>query len=84
MVLLVIGILVFIASFSLGKLNPPLTQYATVVRSIGLIIVAIGFLTSCIKQIDAGEKFFLSIIPFWGINKNTKERIMYSGNPESD
>ena len=37
-----------------------------------------------VKQIDAGEKFFLSIIPFWGINKNTKERIMYSGNPESD
>jgi hypothetical protein len=30
------------------------------------------------------EKFFLSIIPFWGVNKNTGERIMYNGNPEVD
>ena len=67
MVLLVIGILVFIASFSLGKLNPPLTQYATVVRSIGLIIVAIGFLTSCIKQIDAGE---IGVISLFGKVQN--------------
>lgn len=36
-----------------------------------------------IKQIDGGEKFFLSIIPFWGRNKKG-ERIMYSGNPEKD
>ncbi len=36
-----------------------------------------------IKQIEGGEKFFLSIIPFWGINKKG-ERVMYSGNPEID
>ena len=36
-----------------------------------------------VKQIDGGEKFFLSIIPFWGVNKRG-ERIMHSGNPESD
>ncbi len=37
-----------------------------------------------VKQIHGGEKFFLSIIPFWGKNKNIGERIMYSGNPEDD
>ena len=37
-----------------------------------------------LKQIDGGEKFFLSIIPFWGVNKNTGERIMHGGNPEND
>lgn len=37
-----------------------------------------------VKQIDNEEKFFLSIIPFWGVNKNTGERIMYNGNPEVD
>lgn len=37
-----------------------------------------------VKQIDGGEKFFLSIIPFWGVNKGTGERVMHSGNPESD
>ncbi len=36
-----------------------------------------------VKQIDRGDKFFLSIIPFWGVNKQG-ERIMYSGNPEND
>ena len=37
-----------------------------------------------VKQIDNGEKFFLSVIPFWGIDKNTGNRVMYSGNPEQD
>ena len=37
-----------------------------------------------VKQIEGGEKFFLSIIPFWGTNKNTGERIMCSGNLEND
>lgn len=36
-----------------------------------------------VKQIDGGEKFFLSIIPFWGRNKHG-ERIMHSGDPEND
>ena len=36
-----------------------------------------------IKQVDGGDKFFLSIIPFWGMDKRG-ERIMYSGNPEND
>ena len=37
-----------------------------------------------VKQVDGGDKFFLSIIPFWGVDKNTNERVMYGGNPESD
>ena len=37
-----------------------------------------------VKQIDNGEKFFWSIIPFWGMNKETKKRKMHGGNPEED
>jgi len=37
-----------------------------------------------IKQIEGGEKFFLSIIPFWGSDKLTGERILHSGNPRID
>ncbi|HBA45516.1 hypothetical protein A2W67_01900 [Candidatus Nomurabacteria bacterium RIFCSPLOWO2_02_40_28] len=36
-----------------------------------------------VKQIDGGEKFFLSIIPFWGRNKKG-DRVMHSGDPEND
>ena len=37
-----------------------------------------------VKEIDGGEKFFLSIIPFWGIDKKTANRVMYTGNSEID
>jgi len=37
-----------------------------------------------IKQVDGAEKHFLSIIPFWGVNKLTGEKILHSGNPEND
>ncbi len=37
-----------------------------------------------VKQIDGGEKFFWSIIPFWGMNKETRTRILHAGVPEED
>ena len=37
-----------------------------------------------VKCVDGGEKYFLSIIPFWGIDKNSGERLMHSGNLEND
>jgi len=37
-----------------------------------------------VKQIDGGEKFFWSLIPFWGVYKKTKNRKMHGGNPEED
>ncbi len=37
-----------------------------------------------VKQIDNGKKIFWSIIPFWGMNKDTMTRILHEGNPEED
>lgn len=37
-----------------------------------------------VKQVLGGEKHFYSVIPFWGIDKNTSTRILHSGNPEHD
>jgi len=37
-----------------------------------------------VKQIGVGQAFFWSIIPFWGLNKETKKRKLYAGNPEED
>lgn len=37
-----------------------------------------------VKQIDNGEKFFWSIIPYWKINKTTMNKILHSGFPEED
>ncbi len=37
-----------------------------------------------IKQIDSGQKFFWSIVPFWGMNTETMTRILHDGIPEED
>jgi len=37
-----------------------------------------------VKQIESGKKIFWSIIPFWGMNKETMTRILHEGNPEED
>lgn len=55
MALIILGLIVFIAAFYLRSLNHPLPQYASVARIVGLGFIVLGFLTSCIKQIDAGQ-----------------------------
>jgi len=37
-----------------------------------------------IKQIDGGQKFFWSIVPFWRMNTETMNRILHEGVPEED
>ncbi len=37
-----------------------------------------------VKQIENGQKFFWSIIPFWGMNQVTMNRILHDGFPEED
>ncbi|MDP2642504.1 MAG: hypothetical protein Q8P62_01530 [Candidatus Peregrinibacteria bacterium] len=37
-----------------------------------------------VKQIDDGHKFFWSIIPFWGMNMETMQRMLHDGVPEED
>lgn len=37
-----------------------------------------------VKQIENGKRIFWSIIPHWGIDKDSKRRKLYSGDLESD
>jgi hypothetical protein len=37
-----------------------------------------------IKQVQNGEKYFWSVIPFWGVDKMTSKRILYGGSPDLD
>lgn len=37
-----------------------------------------------VKQIDGGQKFFWSIIPFWGMNTETMTRLLHDGVPEEN
>lgn len=37
-----------------------------------------------VKEVEGGDKHFWSVIPFWGIDKETSKRVLFSGNPEFD
>ena len=37
-----------------------------------------------VKQVDGGQKFFWSIIPYWKIDSANSRRILHSGEPEHD
>ncbi len=37
-----------------------------------------------IKEVVGGEKYFWSIIPYWGIDKVGSKRILHTGNLDSD
>jgi regulator of protease activity HflC (stomatin/prohibitin superfamily) len=54
MALIVIGIIVFIVGLVLNRSEQMWKRYAVVIRVIGLLTIALGFLVSCIVQIDAG------------------------------
>ena len=55
MVLLILGIILVIAGLAIQKQREDLHKVANALRLGGLLLAIIGFLTSCIKQIDAGQ-----------------------------
>ncbi len=55
MIIIILGVIVFLASFSLKKSNTPFSQFAGGLRIGGIVLVLLGFFTSAVKQINAGE-----------------------------
>ena len=55
MILIVLGIIALVISFTITKSPPPLPRYAGTLRGIAIGVILLGFLVSCIKQIDAGQ-----------------------------
>lgn len=37
-----------------------------------------------VKQIENGQRFFWSVIPYWKIDSMYSRRVLYSGDPEND
>lgn len=55
MILLIIGIIILIVGSIILKNNTALEKFKPVSRITALIFIVLGIITSCIKQIDAGE-----------------------------
>ena len=73
MLLIILGVVIFFAAFSLKKSNTQYSQFAGAVRIAGLGLVLLGFFTSCIKQIDAGE---IGVKSLFG---KVQDDVLYSG-----
>lgn len=54
MVLIILGIIILIIGFYLSKAKDPLPRFARSIRGIAFLVILLGLLSSCIKQIDAG------------------------------
>jgi regulator of protease activity HflC (stomatin/prohibitin superfamily) len=67
MVLIVFGVIILIVVTVLTKNNPSISKFGGAGRLVGLLFIVFGIITSCVKQIDAGEvgvkKLFGSIQP---------------------
>ena len=55
MFLIVVGIIVLVITAVLLKSNTTLAKFKPLGRIIGLIFISLGIVTSCVKQINAGE-----------------------------
>ncbi len=67
MALIILGIIILIAFGILAKNNSSISKFAPIARILGVLFIAVGISTACVKQIDAGEvgvkKLFGSIQP---------------------
>ncbi len=55
MFLIILGIIIFFAAKAVQNLNLPIAQHPSTIRLVGIIVIGLGVITSCVKQIDAGQ-----------------------------
>jgi regulator of protease activity HflC (stomatin/prohibitin superfamily) len=55
MILIFLGIILFIVAKVVEKNNSALSKFEKVGKTISIVLVALGIMNSCVKQIDAGE-----------------------------
>ncbi len=55
MFLIILGLIAVAVGFAVAKADSPLQKFAKVIRTLGFVIILIGFLTACVVQIDAGH-----------------------------
>jgi regulator of protease activity HflC (stomatin/prohibitin superfamily) len=55
MFLILLGIVIFFAAKAVQNLNLPIAQHPGGIRLVGIIVIGLGVITACVKQIDAGQ-----------------------------
>jgi len=55
MALFILGLIIFFIARAIQNSQLPLSKYANAIRITGLVLIVLGVLNACVKQIDAGE-----------------------------
>ena len=55
MILIVLGFIILIVAAVILRNNPALEKFKAVGRIVGFLFIALGIITSCVRQIDAGN-----------------------------
>lgn len=55
MALLIFGLVIFFVGLTIARGNEPYKRFGGPVRIVGLVVILIGIVTTCIIQIDAGQ-----------------------------
>ena len=73
MFLIILGIIAFFVALSFHRMSEPFPRYSGTLKVVSLLLVAAGFLLSCVKQIDAGQ---IGVQVLFG---KVKDEVLYSG-----
>ncbi len=79
MAIIILGIIVLIAGFTLGKVESPVQRYTGTIRLTGIIILLIGAAYSSVYQIEPGQVGVQKL--FGKVNNNTLESGLNIINP---
>ena len=80
--LIIIGVILVIAGFSLKDNVNPLSKFSGTIRIIGFLVIALGLLSSMFKQIDAGKVGVKSL--YGNVEPDVLESGLHMVNPLLD
>jgi regulator of protease activity HflC (stomatin/prohibitin superfamily) len=80
--LIILGVILVIAGFSLKDNANPLSKFSGILRIIGFLVIALGLLTSMFKQIDAGKVGVKSL--YGNVEPDVLESGLHMVNPLLD
>jgi regulator of protease activity HflC (stomatin/prohibitin superfamily) len=78
----IIGLLLIVVGYVFSKNENPLAKYASIVRIIGIVVIASGILTSLFKQVEAGKVGVKSL--FGSVEPEVLESGLHMVNPMID
>lgn len=79
MFLIILGAIALVVGFAINTPSLPIARFARPAKAVGVILVILGFITSSIKQVDAGEVGVQSL--FGNVNPNTLSSGLNFVNP---